>query len=794
MVIPVWGWSFVLIIAVFVVGCGSAEERKASYMSKAQEFFQEGNFPKARVALRNVVKIDPKDPEAYFLLGQVAEKEDNWPKAFGFYRQVVDIEPTHRPSLTRLARFFLAAQKKDNVSEIAEEMLKQDPNDTLGKTLNASILFMEGKKPQSLALAESLVTRNPTDPDTVILLSALFSAHERFEQATALLHQGIAAQPENIDVLNNLAVTYLRTGKVQKAEEIYRRFLTLEPKVFAHREKLARFYWKLKEPEKALALMQEAVDLEPDNEDRWKNLVRYSKPDDREHVLQQAIETLPYSKTLRLLLGQWYEQNQEFQKARDVYEALAAEEETTDEGLKAEVQLAKLDLTESKKDLANSRLEKVLEASPRQPDALVLKGKMALVDRQSQQAVQAFRTVLKDEPNQSAVQSLLGQSHLLSGEFDLAKESFEKAIELNSRQLDAYLALARLSTREGNLGKAEEHLQAILKEAPQHLESLGLLFKLHLARKQWEPAETTLKRLRKAGGKPYSIDLAEGLLAQSQQQWDRALQAYHRAKKAKPDALEPLASIVKVEVFRKRVKQVQKFLETLVAEQPEHPFASGLLATVYVQQKNLPGALEAFEWQTQINPGWEGPWKNWATVTWAEGRKTEAIDILKAGTGKNPESLALLASLASFYQANGQIDLAIQQYETILEKNPNSIAAANNLGYLYADSKGDPESLKKALAITKDFETDNPNPLLLDTLAWVNYKMGLNNEALGLLRNAVKMAPKHPLLNYHYGVVALKAGDSSTAKKHLELAVNSKPEFEQIKEARQLLDRLNHSS
>ncbi len=781
-------------IALLLVGCGSAEERKASYMSKAQAFFTEGNFPKARVALRNVIKIDPKDTEAYYLLAQVAEKEENWRKAFGLYMKIADIDATHRGAQTRLARFYLAAKQKDNVAELADEMLAHDPNDILGETLKASVLYLDGEKEKSLAMAESLAARNTTDPDTSILLAAVFSANSQFEQATVVLNRGLDAQPKNVDLLKNLATTYLRMGKVLKAEETYAHVLALEPTVFAHRERLARLYLQLQKPEKALALLRDAVELEPDNEDRWISLVQYSEPVDREQVLLEGTDALPYSTRLRFLLGQYYEGQQDFQKAREIYEALAAEEDTTDEALKAEVQLARLDLTDKKRELANSRLEKVLQESPRQPDALLLKGKMALAEKEGQTAVQAFRTVLKDQPNQSTVQSLLGQGHFLSGEFDLAEESFQKAIELNSRQFDAYLALARLSFKRRDFSKAQGHLETILKSSPKHLESLGLLFKLQLAQKQWAEAEETLIRLREGGGFAYSVDLAEGFLAQSRQQWDRALQAFGRAQKAKPNALAPLSAIVKVELHQKRANHMEQYLETILSEQPDHPFASGLLGAVHLHKQDRAAAVTAFQRQTQINPTWVGPWKDWARLTWAEGRKTEAIEILKRGVSQNPNALTLSTSLASLYEMDGEIDLAIHQYKTILEKNPNVVAVANNLAYLYAEKKGDPHSLKEALALAKDFETQNPNPLLLDTLAWVNYKMGLNNEALGLLRQAVKRAPNHPLLHYHYGVVALKAGDHSTAKKHIEIAVQSGSAFANLKEARQLLARLNSPS
>jgi len=787
-------YSLCLLLIFLVGACGSAEERKASYIEKAQAFLAEGNFPKARVSLRNAIKIDPKDTYAYLLSARVAEKEQEWQQAFGNYLKVIDLDPRHREALTRLARFYLAIQQKEKVSEIAETLLLQDPQDLLGKTLNASVLFLDGDKKQSLATARQIVAQQPTDADTLILLAAVFSANQEFETAHSLLQAGLAVQPNDVDLLNNVATTYLGMGKYEEAEAVLRNVMEVEPHVFAHREKLAQLFIHLKKPDQALAVIRKGVDLDPDNEDRWKQFVAYSESSLRIPILLEALEKLPHSTSLRFLLGQYYERAGKGEKARATYEAIVAEEETSDSGLKAEVQLARMDFSGKQQELANSRLEKVLHESPRQPDALLLKGEIALGQREGKEAVQAFRTVLKDNPNLSTVQSLLGQGHLLSGEFELAHESFEKAIGLNPRQLDAGMALARLSAQSGELQKAQDYLESILKETPENLETLGFLFKVHVAQKQWHKAEQILTRLREAHGSPYAIDVAEGLLAQARQQWDRSIQAFERALKAKPDELTPLAAIVKQELHRKRVTHVQRYLEKLLDQRPDHPFASGLLGIVLAQQKDLAAALSAYQTQTKSNPSWIEPWKDWATLAWSQGQKTEAISILKMGLSHNPKALALSVLLASLYQENGQIDLAIAQYESILVTDPKAIAPANNLAYLLTENKGDPKSLERALTLTKGFESQAPNPLLLDTLAWVHYKLGNHTEAVSLLRNAVGQAPQHPLLNYHYGVVALETGDSRTAKKHITLALQSGAAFEHANEARDLLASLNNPS
>ncbi|MDR4459379.1 MAG: tetratricopeptide repeat protein [Nitrospirales bacterium] len=780
-------WVPLLLVVAVVLGCGSAEERKASYVEKAKAFIQEENFPKARVALRNALKIDPKDPNVYFLAGHVSEKESNWQKAFGQYTRVVELDSAHDAAVGRLARFYLAAQDAHELQELSNTVLARDPHSTLGQTLQACVWFLEGKQSKALAKANSLLEQRPTDPDMLLMLAAIFSAHRELGKARSVLQSGLTAHPGNVDLLNYLATILIGMKAYDQAEGIYLQLVAKEPRVFKHRDTLAGLYRHLGKPDQVLALLREGVALEPDNEQQWKSLVVFADLSQREALLRESLQALPHSFLLRFLLGAHYEHTREFHKAREVYEAIVQEEESSGQGLKADVALAQLDMAENHAESAKTRLAGVLKENPRQLDALLLKGKMALSEQEGAQAVEAFRIVLNDEPNNSEIQSLLGQAHVLAGEFELAKESFEKAVSLNSRQFDAYSALARLAVRQSHFKKAEQYLEAILQVMPTHVETLWSLFQLQLAQQNWGEGDRTIPRLDNASASGYQVDLAKGLLAAGRQQWDLAIDAFSRAQQANPKAMPPLAALINVYLDRERPEQARVYLLKLVQEQPDHPFAWGLLGTVHVQLHDTPSALSAYRKQTEVNPEWVEPWKDWAVASWSEGNKTDAIEVLHAGLTRHAGSPVLLQALASFYQADGQIDLAIRQYELVLNHAPHDVMAANNLAFVLADKKGDARSLEQALALTRNFESRTQNPFLLDTLAWVYYKMGLNEEATSVLKKALSKAPDHGLLNYHFGMLTLKAGDRGKAQQYLQKAMERPSDLEHVEVVRRIL-------
>lgn len=168
----------------------------------------------------------------------------------------------------------------------------------------------------------------------------------------------------------------------------------------------------------------------------------------------------------------------------------------------------------------------------------------------------------------------------------------------------------------------------------------------------------------------------------------------------------------------------------------------------------------------------------------------ETREILENGVKAIPKSQELRLLLATTLNEAGQVDRAIQEYETLLGQNPKALVAANNLASLLIDQKGDPQSLDRALALAKEFETSAPNPYFLDTLGWVHLKLGHRDEALRFIQQATAKAPDHPVLNYHLGIAYFKAGQMAEAKTHLQKALASQKPFEGQEDAKSVLAQL----
>ena len=785
--------GIILLAAVTLTACGGPEERKAKYFAKANEYIDAANYPKARVALRNVLKIDPKDAKAYYLFAQVEEKEKNWRNAVQLYQEAVRLVPDHAAALITLAKYYLEARLTEQVVQAADTVLKSNPRHPQASALKiAAQAVTEAAIPSVIPNAEALAKEFPTEPDVAILLATLYGQQRRYREAETTLRRALESHPRDLDLLNNLSRILTQANNMAGSETVMRLMVAAEPTSIDHRVRLARFYVGQGAQNKAEAVLREAIALDPNSEQRRIMLaelfVNTKDVAAAEQVLLDAAEQIPHSTHIQFGLSALYRKTGQDLKARQRYALLVKEYTDKPVGLEAKVKLAEMDFVEGKQVDAERQVQEVLKANPRSSDGLILTGRMALARRNGKEAVQAFRTVLHDQPELATIHYLLGQAYQLTGDMNLAKDSFERAVALYPDQMDAKRSLAVLESKSGRYQQARIRLDDLLKQRPDDVIALDMLMTLDLVTKNWQGAEQTLTRLRQIStGSNSTALLAEGRFYEAQRRLREASRVYERAVALAPNEPEPLLSLVKVEVALGQAIQSRTRLEALLLSHKDHPFAHGLLGEVLALTREYEGAVLHYREAVRVNPKWMTPWLNWAMLSLSQKKPDIAVQVLEEGLKANPESEELHMLLASARSEQGQIDLAIAAYETTLRLNSRNLLAANNLAVLLVDHKRDPSSLQRAFSLSRDFEKEAPHPFFIDTLGWVRFKMGQQEEAIRLMKQAVSKSPEMSVLNYHLGMALFQSGQRVEARTYLSKALKSSDPFEGRREAEQAL-------
>jgi outer membrane biogenesis lipoprotein LolB/uncharacterized protein HemY len=105
-----------------------------------------------------------------------------------------------------------------------------------------------------------------------------------------------------------------------------------------------------------------------------------------------------------------------------------------------------------------------------------------------------------------------------------------------------------------------------------------------------------------------------------------------------------------------------------------------------------------------------------------------------------PNNPGLLYTYAMSAEKVGRIDVMEKTLRDILRKNPNDVNSLNALGYSLADRN---VKLPEAFAlISKAHHLSPKDGFILDSLGWVNFRLGKNELALEQLQQAFAMKPE----------------------------------------------------
>ncbi|MFT5321501.1 MAG: tetratricopeptide (TPR) repeat protein [Pseudohongiellaceae bacterium] len=177
-----------------------------------------------------------------------------------------------------------------------------------------------------------------------------------------------------------------------------------------------------------------------------------------------------------------------------------------------------------------------------------------------------------------------------------------------------------------------------------------------------------------------------------------------------------------------------------------------------------------------------------ANVLIDEGFLDEAGTVLNNAVGAFPNNIQLLFLRSVYSQEINDLTTMEADLRKIIQLNPNSPVAYNSLGYYLADRS---DRIEEAYELIQRAVELAPNdPAIIDSLGWVQYRLGLYDEARQNLDKAYELYPDHEVAA-HLGEVLWVMGEKSAARAVWRKALESQPNSEYIRSA---MERLTSDS
>ncbi len=158
----------------------------------------------------------------------------------------------------------------------------------------------------------------------------------------------------------------------------------------------------------------------------------------------------------------------------------------------------------------------------------------------------------------------------------------------------------------------------------------------------------------------------------------------------------------------------------------------------------------------------------------ANRKKQEAIDKLKALIKDYPKSSLLLNLVGTFYKSIGMPDKAIQSFENAIAIKPDYAEAHNNLGAtLQVLGRLDMavKNYEEALAIKPDYAEAYNN------LGNTFRENGQQDMAFKNYKKALAIKPDYAMAHYNLGIALKESGQRDTAVKSFEKALAIQPNY-----------------
>jgi tetratricopeptide (TPR) repeat protein len=783
------------IATVALTGCDDLQQREAKYKKRGTDYVAEKKYDLARVEFKNAAKINPTDPEVYYKLGLIDEAQGDMKNAYSLFSKAESQDKNYSPALVKIAQYMISAEQYSEASARLNTVIAREPSNADAHALRASMLmrhqeYAEAEREARLAMAE-----DPGNISAIWVMAGLNLAQGNPKAAEAVLDAGIARKPtEPFLVLLKIAL-YQNQNDIAQLELAYQALFRLVPTDQQHRGELASLYVKTGRLDDAEAVWRAGVAAAPESWKMKEALVVFLSAhrglEPAEGEVRRFMAAHPDNHDLLFWLADLYLKHDATDRAVALLEKVAVTEKLESEGLNARASLARINFTRGDRAVAEKLIAVVLQQNPDHREALFMRASMAFDQGRFQSVVSDLRTILRDKPKSPEALRLLAEALLRQGRPDLASETLSQLVEFQPGDAAAQVRMAQLIQLNGDSARALEILTRVTRADPRYAIGWENLVRNLIGTHDWAAAEAAAVRLENLGAQQALTAThlrGESLVAQGKPAESIALfTQVVSADPGTPLAEYSLSALVRVSIALGRLPETITFIEGLKSD---NPFVATVLGECYQGVGRADAAELEFDKAVAAGPARPEPYLNLARVQALARKIDPAIEVLRRGAVAVPGDVRIPLMLADLLGERGRHQDAIALYDDLLTRNPSLDRAANNLAAMIADYQyTDPVALERARRAAERFQGAT-DPVLIDTLGWVQYRLGNVPQAVTLLGRAVGTGDAPAQFRFHYGAALLKADMKEQAKAQLEAATAKGANYPGIEEAKKLLASL----
>ena len=371
------------------------------------------------------------------------------------------------------------------------------------------------------------------------------------------------------------------------------------------------------------------------------------------------------------------------------------------------------------------------------------------------------------------VDALYAYAHVSSrmGDIKRAESLFEKILELKPENEAATMAYIALLQRKGDINKALNWLKSTLKIHKDNFDLRMAYARLLTDAKRFDEARNQFELLYNKTPDNTDLLYALGLLSLQENQLTKSEKYFKRLIELKNHIFDANYYLGRIAEEKNELDKANNFYHSV--HDGENYFDAFIrISLIFAKQGDIEKALTNIRSIEKPKDAHRNILiQAECEILIEEKRFEEALDVFNKAIQEQSHP-DLLYSRAMLAEKINRFDILETDLVSIIGKDPDNATALNALGYTLAD-RG--ERLDDAYDyIKRAYELSPGDFYILDSMGWVLYRLGRLDEAIDFLQKAFDLR-NDPEVAAHLGEVHWIMGNKQAAKAVWETALQDTP-------------------
>lgn len=717
------------------------------------------NWGAAFANYQRVIDADGTHVMARVRMGRLALLSNQIDQALELAEESLAKEPGNTDAITLKAGVLAKQQKYEEAMALARQSLEKNPGHIDTLILLSGLERSQGRIDEALVLLKQGVVSDPKHLGIRYVLAELLGQKGDIAQGAQVLREVLALRPDNLSHRLRLAA-YLESGKdFSQAEAVLREALSDDDERATLRLALVNFIHTHGSPEQATAQLQEFISKDP----KAHNL-QFSFATERERTghTKEAIETYrnlikeaketPNGLVARSRLARLLAIEGNTAEAEQLLAEVLKENSNDSEALMTRAGLA---LTRHDPAAAVVDLRNVLRDQPENGQALKLLAQAHKLNNEQGLAEETLQKAVMLIPKDASVRLGLAELLIEQRKFDAARAQVTEVLALDATHLQGLETLFKLQmlqkewpeaqatvatflnaypklpqgdyyygmvlAAQGKTAEAIEAYRKALDKAPEAVEPLTAIVKIHLSERQTGKAIAVLDDVIKRSPQNIVAQNLRGELILLEGRAEEAETIFENIIEQRANIPSVYRNLGSARLARKDIPGAQKAYEAGLKQMPDNEMLLYTMAALDERQGQHERAIGHYENFIKRQPNSDMAKNNLAMLLVSHRNDQESFNkardlVMTLASSDNP---LYLDTVGWVYYRRGEVDQALVTLDRALKKVPSAPQINYHIGMVYY-TKGDNAAalrhLEEALATKTEFQGVNEARATLNKL------------------------------------------------------------------------------